>query len=526
MPIDFVDLPGELHEFIFRYLDPVALISFAQTNRQFRAVITPAKEHFAERLLVLECQEEFGGPIFHFDGKDNSQSPRWDDERADQMRWACTHCLKLLHHRHFDNHSLLRLHFRKPLPEWPAAQLITSWEPMGKFASRAVLKSRIAFYRDYITLRRTQYKDGITDERYLCGYRRRQRQCNECRYQTGNLRSHIVTQAPGLDLEDYVAGPNLGTATTPIVKSRRLFHGSFIHRYFPGLFTDLPCYSPLADNAPNFPIHRQDARDRAFTHYMIRCAGCSIWKEMSAFRCGQHWPKWWPSHQHRWGTPLTNWNCIEIDKRFIDRLKCNSCYVAAAGRRELAFKLLSWYFELLLSEIWHTQQYMEIGWPLLYRAAVDGPDVNTWYHTPKCHQKEVLERVFVGLPWEDPDDKREGINVTYADSEMLKTMNEKHKLIQKNWGTWFVINPDEHRLPGDFNDWVLSWLNGYDNLEARLVWLRGCRDELVKRPGAILEWALNDKGRLTIDANQILDESAEGLAKRWDAPEIYDIALA
>ncbi|ETS81060.1 hypothetical protein PFICI_06062 [Pestalotiopsis fici W106-1] len=523
MSISFDDLPGEVHELIFRSLDPVTLISFGQTNRQFRAVIKATKELLAERLLVLECQEEFGGPVFHFDGRDNSQNPAWDHEQIDQIRWACTHCLKLLHHRNFDNHSLLRLCFRKPLPDWPAAQPVTSWEPMGKVASRAVLKSRVAAYRDSLHWGRTEFANG-DNERYVCGYRRRHRRCNECRYQIGDLRSHIVIPPDGIGLEPYLAGANLGTATVPIVKSRRLFFNSSIHRYFPDLFTDLPCYSTLADKAPTFPIHRQDARDRAFTHYMVRCPGCATWKEFAAFRGGSHWPKWWPAHQHRWGTSWENWDGRNVDRSFIEGLRCHSCYAAVHGRQALMTVLIEWYTYFLLGELHFLLPKFAMGWSCLYRATMDGPDVHTWYHVPARYKFDVLTEVMAGIPWEDPDDKREGIeNVMLADRETLRTMNEKHKILKKHWGTWFVPNPQEHTLPDEFNDWIISWVDGYDSLEAKLLWLRGCREELLKRPSAILEWALNDKTAgdgLDIDAKAMWKNMAKTLSEMWGQPEI------
>ncbi|KAI4598789.1 hypothetical protein KJ359_002681 [Pestalotiopsis sp. 9143b] len=532
----FVDLPVELQHSIFRLLDPVALISFAQTNRRFRAAISPKRENFAERLLVLECHEEFGGPYLRFNGLDNHQDPAWDDERADRMRWACSHCLRLLPHRSFDNHSLLRLAFRKPSLEWPAAQICTSWEPTGKVAPRAVLKRRAIAARERLRGLRLDYATGETDERYLCGFRRHQRKCNECRFQTGDLRSHLVIPPRNVGLVPYTAGANIGTASVPIVRSRRLALASYVHRYFPGLFMDLPSYSPLADKAPTFPIYRQDARDRWFTHYMIRCPGCASWKELAAFRIGNHWPMWWPAWRHRWAPApgeitWENWDGRKMDEQFINDLRCHACLAAVSGRAHLTKALLEWYSDFLLAGLWRAQNCLAMGWGLLYRAAMDGPERNTEYTVPQRYKFEVLSQVLAGLPWEDPDDKRKGVSVVHANAGMLRTMNEKHKVLTKNWDTWFIPNTEEYSHPTEFNNWVNSWVKGYDNLEAQVLWFRACRDEIrgngSNGAAAVLQWALGGEMDLeevsNVDGNAIWRERAASLGQKWSSTDIAEL---
>ncbi|KAL3444609.1 hypothetical protein BJX65DRAFT_170578 [Aspergillus insuetus] len=119
-------LPTELQITIIRYLDPIALIALSQTKTYYRALINPRKPHFIERLLVLECDERYGGPRITFTrfGKPVShcESAEWEANR-----WACTSCLKLRPHYAFTNQSLLRLAYRKP-PAGANGWAVTSWE--------------------------------------------------------------------------------------------------------------------------------------------------------------------------------------------------------------------------------------------------------------------------------------------------------------------------------------------------------------------------------------------------------------
>ncbi|CEL04948.1 hypothetical protein ASPCAL06072 [Aspergillus calidoustus] len=126
-PLD--NLPTELQTSIIRHLDPITLIALSQTNTYYRALISPRKPHFVERLLALECDERYGGPpitVTRF-GKPvpDCESAEWEANR-----WACTSCLKLRPHYAFTNQALLRLAYRKP-PAAAQRYVVTSWEPTG-----------------------------------------------------------------------------------------------------------------------------------------------------------------------------------------------------------------------------------------------------------------------------------------------------------------------------------------------------------------------------------------------------------
>ncbi|RYP19799.1 hypothetical protein DL765_003145 [Monosporascus sp. GIB2] len=155
-------LPIEAQCAIFRLLDPVGLISASQTCKSFRGIITLERRHFVERLLALECLEEHGGPSAIFRARDNALQPNWNDEKWESMRWACTGCLRLLPHRHFDNHSLLRLGYRKPVAGSPAAVTPSSWEPSGKIISDAARKRRRDAERSELKMLKRRYAIATT----------------------------------------------------------------------------------------------------------------------------------------------------------------------------------------------------------------------------------------------------------------------------------------------------------------------------------------------------------------------------
>ncbi|KAJ5456474.1 hypothetical protein N7530_011748 [Penicillium desertorum] len=240
-------LPVEILCSIFRLLDPIGLISISQTNSKFRTVIQPKRTHLLERLLELECREEVGGVTPVFRSKDNHLVPDFTSKEWHDMRWACSICLKMLPYIAFNNHYILRLQYRKPLPGSPAARSYTSWESTrdGKLrrpyhihkqqsnskdedrkirrryglASRCnTLRpnhpvrdkgARLASFQDsgmitfqgfsldeYCSI--TQEEEQVLldhearlIERERCGFKRHLRKCNECRFRRGELSSTV-----------------------------------------------------------------------------------------------------------------------------------------------------------------------------------------------------------------------------------------------------------------------------------------------------------------------------------------------
>jgi F-box-like len=118
--------PVEIISLILEFLTPGSLISVSQTCRYFRSIVAPEPFHFAQRLLVFELLPEFGGaiPILRFHRKSFIIPHLEDVESWDAIRYACTGCLRIRHHRWFDNHSIFRLRMRKPYLNSPVANAL------------------------------------------------------------------------------------------------------------------------------------------------------------------------------------------------------------------------------------------------------------------------------------------------------------------------------------------------------------------------------------------------------------------
>jgi hypothetical protein len=378
------------------------------------------------------------------------------------------------------------------------------------------------------TYKETQILDTLAKsiERQICGYKRRLRKCNECRYQLGDLRSQMVLLASG-NGQNFIAGANLGTKLVPIVRSRRLYIGTFVHRLFPGFLTNLPTHTEEADQAPMFTIYRLDSRERMFTMYMIRCPGCSSWKEMAAFRCAGHWPKWWLAHQHRWGERLwDNWDGTAVEKDFVEGLRCHACYAALHGRDAFAKVMLEWYIEYLIADTWILHRHMLLGWDLIWRMVDSERSINVspgdWY-APKQYHFDIQSQILAGLPWKDPRDKNKGIAYFTSDEETIQILNQKHKRLKENMGKWLVRSDLDNDPTSHWNDWLGSWMGGYDNLEAQWVWFRDCKKEILRRPEALVEWALGDQGAVNVDPLEVWGRVSAKLGRKWTDPDVKEI---
>ncbi|KAK8058037.1 hypothetical protein PG994_008485 [Apiospora phragmitis] len=278
-------LPVEIWCSIFRRLDPVGLTAASQACREFRQIIQPSRAHFVERLLALECQSR--------------------DEAWTRMRWTCAGCMRLLPDSAFDNHSLLRLGYRKPTPGTPSSRAVSSWEPSAnnsllrnhrkwKSQNRESLRAQEKRVRKQYGLAHTWnwgirrdeldplerlmllQDAGLTEfahcglgdfqgmgrreecdiveraaaaiEAERTGFRRHLRRCNECHWQRGEMRVHPLSIGDGL--LRHAGGPNIGTSKLPIARSRQILLSSALDRWFPGWSSALEGEESLAANKP------------------------------------------------------------------------------------------------------------------------------------------------------------------------------------------------------------------------------------------------------------------------------------
>ncbi|KAJ4263535.1 hypothetical protein NW762_006354 [Fusarium torreyae] len=526
--MSLVSLPTELQCQVIRLLDPISLISISQANTHFRHLIKPKKRHFAERLLVLELNPDHGGPTPIFYSRTGHLKPDWHDEAWDAIKWACTDCLRLLPHKYFDNHSILRLGYRKPIPGSFASRMITTWEPTwhtrprdknrerakrnAQDAQREEKKRRQGYFlavtgglgylrnnfvnnfeafrecgidgfqgmsvdqlRDMDQGERLKFMDqhALAIEREDCGKKRWLRKCNECRFQRG-----AIWQA---------CDPTCGTRQVPIVPSQRVEFASVVERYFPRFWESLDHKKPLY-NIPRGLIYKEDACEQLWSMWMVRCPTCEHWQELRAFRIGglyQHWyPERramdWNSDRRGRGEDGRTWDDKTITEQMLNEACCNSCFAESNGRQELGQALCEWLFDLIKWEMRH------IGYRLTW-------DFNflKWKTRDNPSKKYSVEwkRLLRQTPCLDQNYR---YIFTHSDIALLRHCREQWKLIWED----YKRNVGDGQIDEDLDTRTKAWTANFESLEAHWSWLNGCMMEIEEKPEALVEWALSRDGAL------------------------------
>ncbi|KAF4346020.1 hypothetical protein FBEOM_2 [Fusarium beomiforme] len=492
-----LDFPNEIQCQVIRLLDPIGLMSLSLANRHFRGLINPQRKHLGERLLQLELLPEHGGIIPIFRSLNRTLDPSWHDEAWEFMRWACTDCLRLLSHKHFDNHSLLRLGFRKPRPDSHAASMITSWEPLSQCRPKNCMvrssekyhleKSRRAIYffavtkgvaddirgdpaehldnldfnslvgfaglfkKDFRNMNdkeRLELFDGIAVliESDDCGKKRHLRKCNECRFRKGLL----YTQFQG----------SRGTRQFPIVPSRNAAFGTDLDRSFPGFLNTLNTKKPsvklpLSDNV-------------LYAMHMARCTRCEWWQEIRSFRVAGLYVAWTPTMSREPMVPETN----------EDKSLCNRCIVDTRGRGYLADSLSKWLVSMLnerlaclshlLSQLSNFHRYTRVQH--LSEA-----------QTAEC--RIILQK----MPWYGIGPK---IGLPYQDFDFIDTRRIQWIRLLDRAKESDTEKSKYKALDELYDDWIRS----SDAIEQLWRWLMACKEEVKDNPELLVDWALNRDG--------------------------------
>ncbi|KAJ6113301.1 hypothetical protein N7523_006618 [Penicillium sp. IBT 18751x] len=518
-------LPVEIQCAIYELLDPVDLISVSQTDSQLRDIIKPTRQHFFERLLVLECREEWGGATPIMSASGGYLSPDWSLPECQTMRWACSACLRLLAHTAFDDRSLLRLRYRKPVLGSPAAKLTTSWNPSGRVGrprrkgeppleyspeeKRTRRRYGLALSADwnrprtfnelprrlikfqecgmsrfegmslskFINLSDEQehellVQEALDVESVRCGFKRGLRRCLECRYQRNELNPLGWTHG--------------GTEKVPIMMSRRLFFPSITDRYFPDIGDALGIKRP-ACNPPVFAVYRESARDHLWLTQMVRCPGCSVWQELRHFRLGEVYEHWRASvtrvgvYDAEVGrvvgiTEVTNWDDRRITRELVDGLLCSQCFLQEYGRVALGKELLQWLKRILDLHRSVLRHRVGFGWPIFQR----------WSHKcPRSFRREVQE--VAREPCDLVEKNEENDDFTDFDLALLRKRRQqwfdvRARMIEKNKFSWLPESP-----------WLLHWNNSYDELEAMYVWVQTVGKVAEGQVDALVDWALENQ---------------------------------
>ena len=506
-------LPGEIQDSIYRLLDPIGLISLSQASSRLRRTIQPTKTHFVERLLALECLPEFGGPPYVFHPRGNKVDPDFDQPEWDSIRLACSGCLRLLHHINFTHQYIARRGFRKPIPGSPAEELITSWEPSlrgnnwGKRHWQHRIQSGLAAkerevleqYRMALTGHRTarsgaldfemrllRFRDSgmesfqdmtidefqnLSDEEerelldkeahaielQTCGYDRRLRKCNECRYQ--------AKEQPWR----WNHGRYIFTWRIPVLHKCRLPYRLESDRWFPG-FLD-----KIHNHHPNRVVGDilKDRKEELSSIYSARCPCCQRWQEGRALHlCSKATADIIEAQGEtdRKGKPLWTQDSKGID---VKTIRCNDCILKQDGREELQRALTEWMRAILHSQMKQVQQAVLDGLPI-----------------------EVVNNRF---PKRFRQTGRGEIGGTYRDAGLVRTWDRAEMMLLCSWHQHLENLEHNGELQIFLKDhlareWSTKNIGKFKEDIEFWNWLKDCDEKIEENPKCLLEWALSRSG--------------------------------
>ncbi|CAI6091638.1 unnamed protein product [Clonostachys chloroleuca] len=484
-------LPVEILRCVIRRVDPIGVMSLAQANSYLRRIIDPGKIELGERLLQLETIPEYGGALsspgagFRPQTATRAAASVRDIDLVG-MRWACVGCMRLLSHIHFDNHSLLRLRFRKPIPGTPAHNPITSWD-LPRYPSLARPRGPISNKsRDDLTatdtseLNTDDNDDGWEDlqeaarvlnisedfqrkrELMRWGTKRHLRRCNECRFQMG----HIGRRR----------NPLTGSITVPVQMSRRVLFADAIERYFPGYLDSLGKERPL----PATPVLRwlnPSRTDYSWTMCMLRCPGCGLWQEWRDFIFANGVLNL-PGIDY----PL---NLPEIHGQLSSELAlCNHCTAERQGRDTLGRRLITGLRFHLSQKIIYMVHKIERGFFLMRMSLSNGQPYRTLTGEDKDELKNCLKGVFRG-----------GGAPLRSDAERMAILRERFTQLTEFFHRLLAKYDLEAQL-SDFSMWheLQLWMEHYHNYERMLSWAKDILDGDVLNSDSIVDWALARDG--------------------------------
>ncbi|CAH0046427.1 unnamed protein product [Clonostachys solani] len=525
------DIPAEIMNQMIPELDPISLINLSQASQQFRHIIKPCKEELIERLLALECTEEFGGaePSIHRRAwrppsdvpihRNIERYPSVVDTNWGAQRYACCGCLKLLPHYYFDNRSIQSEGLRKPMFGTPGAEFKTCWRPSKRGMHRqhvqglrraqrkelrlaeselqegdpVLLQYTAAFktldldYRRELNSRELKGVDDFSIDswgRLLTpvnartvikmftevgrrGQNRRTRRCNECLYQRDLAIESATSDGDMLEI--------------PTVKRSRLVHcGSALRRYFPG-------YSEIyGRECPPIPTLRMPSFVRwvrfqeMWNMCMIRCPGCEVWQEMRTFRLSGTLLGCGFEVKPDAGAGLADWDAMVLEPQMCGESVCNHCFVNKNGRDKLKQVLVRWLSHEQSQELARLEALIKVGWISL-GDALSHPRFNSdpWVKLKKEHRR--------GLSGISPIlDKNHQLNL----SSMTVLRSWYEVLFRKDktdaaetFATYF--NPTRN--------WEYQWLINFPLLQSHWFHLTDMIQEVQADPERLVDWALEPR---------------------------------
>jgi hypothetical protein len=464
-------IPLEILQDIVRQLDPISLVALSQTSTSWRAVISPLRHDYIQRLLALELVPAHGGIVPVFDEHNMDLAPPWDSDEWKATKYACCGCMKLRRHMMFTNHAILHRPYRKPPPESveAAKAAITDWEPLApaarwrriqeRAASEQAVRRECARAADARRLDAQQHapahpfarislRHAETDRetaKYLVGVARQKRRCIDCERRHRNW--PMLTTAP----------PSAANKTIPAVRSRQLrFHGLW-ERYFPGLLERPP---PAKFPRP-WRALRGSSDDTLLTLYLVSCPGCDTWQEHSAFR---QWDLF------RWGFHSPRPTSLP--------LLCNRCHLETHKDPDLlARELSAGALKILRSCQQEALSHLEFGWKWVRRdfhgSERDPNNAVLGEYAAVGH--ELLD----GLQWNSDRD----VVVERSNMPDLRRRLDRYKQF-----LYHEIRPETRSRV--LQSWTKLWVEDYALTEGMYYWLSKNIECVESDPAIVLKHVL------------------------------------
>ncbi|KAK4166455.1 hypothetical protein QBC43DRAFT_18366 [Cladorrhinum sp. PSN259] len=280
-------LPVELVKEIIAELDPVTLVSLAQSSKLFHQRVNPIRHDFERRLLIVELTEGTVPSITRPSRSAPQTTPPRNEDAWRNNKYACLGCMQLLPHYMFGEDMIMSLEYRKPVPGTLEAQRsqVTDWVAMPTGARWKLIKGR------HEALRQTRIKmiqcgvdllrPTVDTENQLAGISRHKRRFIECKYQKRTCNANPTTS-------DRLPAVMIGTLNIT-------FHREYMVRWFPGVLDHSRVGRPPTEHPHPFS--------------MVRCPGCQTWQEYRTFG-------------HR---------LLSLERMPVDR-QCYRCYVKMQER--------------------------------------------------------------------------------------------------------------------------------------------------------------------------------------------------
>lgn len=304
-------------------------------------------------------------------------------------------------------------------------------------------------------------------QREQCGWNRHKRQCLECRFQSGQFRYHLFGK--------YASGPNLGSSTTPVVRTRATIVAyDAVEWFFSGLWDGLENRRPATDqpvtDLPVFESYGGRSTAEGWNHYMVRCTVCERWQGIGAFR-----------YAYRCNitiSPPRRYISGAIGQEVLDvkTLSCHRCFLRLYGRDKFQKALLEWWDNVVNLDVDVSRHQISHGWVCLWRNPKG---------IPQKIRDDVVTQVLTGLPYVEKSAGyiRDDLDLESADLDMIK---ERYLRLVALLGS---IEADLKFLVG-FR-WFKVWAERYDDLEIHWRWLANVNKEVHARPEILIDWALS-----------------------------------